>query len=380
MKARFTIDGSDALENHLAQTCERVATGVGAIIPKERLDALLLGGGYGRGQGGVLKTPSGDKPYNDLEFYVCVKGNEVFNQQRYRRAIHHLGETLSPEAGLEVEFKITSLARLQKVPPTMFSYDLACGHRSLLEGPPLFTNDLQKDSSGIPLFEATRLLMNRCSGLLFANERLQRKHFTEDDANFVGRNHAKAQLAFGDVALTASGKYHWDCRERSQLLSTLSPEQLPSLDEVRCHHQAGLEFKLHPRRTADSMELLCDRQRELMLLGSKVWLWLEDKRLGKVFNTIPEYALSNLDKCPETNSFRNLLINGKTFGPTVFFEGKPLRYPRERLLQSLPLLLWEPSALVDPSLLHNLQTELNTSAITLPDLVLAYETLWKKFN
>ncbi|MEO6036485.1 MAG: hypothetical protein ABIQ35_14630 [Verrucomicrobiota bacterium] len=380
MKARFTIDGSDALENHLQKTCELVTSGVREIIPAERLEALLLGGGYGRGQGGVLKTPSGDKPYNDLEFYVCVKGNEVLNQQRYRRAIHHLGESLSPQAGLEVEFKVTSLARLQKVPPTMFSYDLACGHRSMLEGPALFANELQKDSSEIPLFEATRLLMNRCSGLLFAMERLQRNPFTEDDADFVGRNHAKAQLAFGDVVLAANGKYHWDCRERGQRLSSISEEQFPSPAEIQRHHRAGLEFKLHPRRADVSLELLGAGQRELSVLGSKVWLWLERKRLEINFSSTTEYALSRTDKCPETNSFRNLLVNGKTFGPSVFFEGKPLRYPRERLLESLPLLLWEPTARTDPSLLHHLQTELNTSASTVPDLVRAYENLWRKFN
>ena len=45
MKPRFTIDGSDALENHLAQTCNRVTDGVRRVIPNGELDALLLGGG-----------------------------------------------------------------------------------------------------------------------------------------------------------------------------------------------------------------------------------------------------------------------------------------------------------------------------------------------
>src|SRR5687767_13815582 len=74
MTDRFTIDGSDSLEKHLAETCKRVAVGVREIIPNGRLDALLLGGGYGRGQGGVLRTDADDKPYNDLEFYVCLNG------------------------------------------------------------------------------------------------------------------------------------------------------------------------------------------------------------------------------------------------------------------------------------------------------------------
>src|SRR5438445_13084871 len=73
--ARFTLDGSDELERHLTQTCQKVLAGIQAIVPSRKLEALLLGGGYGRGEGGVLKTEAGNQPYNDLEFYVFIRGN-----------------------------------------------------------------------------------------------------------------------------------------------------------------------------------------------------------------------------------------------------------------------------------------------------------------
>lgn len=381
MKQRFTIDGSDALEKHLAQTCRCVASEVRNIIPNGRLDALLLGGGYGRGQGGVLRTASEDKPYNDLEFYVCLRGSEILNQRKYRHAFHHLAESLTPEAGLEVEFKITSLRKLQKTPPSMFSYDLASGHQFFAGKANLLANTSALNASDIPLCEATRLLMNRCSGLLFAKEHLQRKPFTRNDADFVGRNHAKAQLAFGDVFLTAHGKYHWDCRQRNQTLTLFSPDhKLPWLDEVRQHHAFGTAFKLHPHRANDSLEILCDRQRALTHLGLKVWLWLESTRLGQMFVSAPNYAFSDINKCPETNPIRNALINVKTFGTSILSDKKLFRYPRERLLHSLTLLLWEPKALIQRSSLQRLQSELRSGAADSPALIAAYETLWKNFN
>ncbi len=73
-EARFTLNGSDALEQHLASVCKKVHAGIGRIIPKQKLEGLALGGGYGRGEGGVLKMPAGDQPYNDLEYYVLVRG------------------------------------------------------------------------------------------------------------------------------------------------------------------------------------------------------------------------------------------------------------------------------------------------------------------
>src|SRR5439155_19762094 len=66
-RPRFTADGSPELEAHLARTCDKIAAGLRGLLPRRKLEAVLLGGGYGRGEGGVLRTPAGDRPYNDLE-------------------------------------------------------------------------------------------------------------------------------------------------------------------------------------------------------------------------------------------------------------------------------------------------------------------------
>src|SRR3954452_8083833 len=109
---RFTIDGSIELETRLGAFCTKITGAVRGLIPRRRLEALVLGGGYGRGEGGVLRTPEGDRPYNDLEFYVFVRGNRHLNERRFGRALHVLGEILTKQAGVDVEFKIASLAEL----------------------------------------------------------------------------------------------------------------------------------------------------------------------------------------------------------------------------------------------------------------------------
>jgi hypothetical protein len=367
------------LEAHLARTCNQVSKGVREIVPREKLQALLLGGGYGRGHGGVLKASSGDKPYNDLEFYICIDGSPRLNERKFGHELHSLAHTLTSSAGVEVEFKITSIKKLQTVPPTMFTSDLAAGHRALLGKNDFFADSSSWRASDIPIFEATRLLMNRCSGLLFSKERLQRKPFTIEDADFVGRNHAKAQLGFGDAFLAAHGRYHWDCRVRNRRLKEFKIEnEIPWLEKLSCHHDHGLEFKLHPRRTVATMDLLCSRQRELVDLGGQLWLWLENKRLGTQFQSAKAYAQSGVNKCPETNPVRNFFVNAKTFH-FDFFRAKPFRYPRQRLLHSLALLLWDNSWERGESL-RQLQRELNTGASGFSELVKAYEVLWKRFN
>jgi hypothetical protein len=376
MIRRFTLDGDKALEERLALLCENVRQRSCQLVPEDQIEALLLGGGYGRGEGGVLKTTAVDEPYNDLEFYLCLRGNLFANQRKFFHAFHHLGESLSRDAHIEVEFKLASLDKLRREAHTMFFYDLANGHRVILGDRDVLAG-LEPDGKDIPLFEATRLLMNRCSGLLFANEKLQHDPFTADDADFIGRNQAKAQLAFGDVVLAAERQYHWSCRTRHEHLQKLS-SNAPHLGKIRCHHALGMEFKLHPQKKSGATDAFLPLQMELMQLGLELWLWLESRRLNKHFPSISDYAFSSVRKCPETNAARNFLINGFKCQSAAFSAGKTFRYPRERLLEALPLLLWETP--MSPEHLNRIQKNLQTDASTFPELVRAYSQLWQQFN
>jgi hypothetical protein len=371
----FTVDGGPELENHLKRTCAKVREGVGALIPEEKFEALLLGGGYGRGEGGVLQTPQGEQPYNDLEFYLLLKGNCRRNEKKYAAGLRHLAHELEPEAGVEIEFKIISSDKLQRSAPTMFYYDLAAGHL-MLDGGDEFWYECPHHfhPQNIPLAEATRLLMNRCSGLLFSLDRLTRPVFDAESADFVGRNHAKAQLAFGDVILAAYGQYHCSCRERSRRLEELSSDDCPLLPEARQHHRQGVEFKLHPRRSTGARKELVPQQSGLMSFALDLWLWLERRRLAQNFSSALDYARSPVNKCPEANSLRNAVINAATFGPAALADGKRYRYPRERLLEALALLLWHPTEV------PMIQERLRTRAQDFQPLVEAYETLWQRFN
>src|SRR5689334_16523782 len=87
---RFTLDGDAALEARLARICADVGAGIRATVPAPRLEGVLLGGGYGRGEGGVRHGPGGDAPYNDLEFYVFVRGPVPWNEWRLGPALRRL--------------------------------------------------------------------------------------------------------------------------------------------------------------------------------------------------------------------------------------------------------------------------------------------------
>ena len=376
--ARFTLDGDEALEQHLARVCDCVLSGVRGLIPEDRLEAVLLGGGYGRGEGGVLREAEGDRPYNDLEFYVALRGNRHRNEMLHRRPLEVLGEILSHLAGVEVEFKIASLAEWRAQRVSMFSYDLFAGHRMLWGDACLLAGcSHHLRSALIPLSEATRLLMNRGTGLLLARARLEARRFTPADADFVRRNIAKAGLACGDALLTARGQYDRSCRERHLRLgrlACLAPS--PWHEELVRHHAAGVAFKLRPEAGVPDRESLLRRHAEVTRLAGECWLWIETQRLGRAFPSARAYALDPVDKCPGEGRIRNLALNLRADGFRPRLHPDAWRHPRQRIFHALALLLWEPESLTDPALLARLQRELRTRETGFAGLMEAYEALW----
>jgi hypothetical protein len=256
------------------------------------------------------------------------------------------------------------------------------GHKIIFGDETLFEGcEHHLAANHIPGSEAVRLLFNRCSGLLLVQDMLRAQNLDAEQCDFIGRNLAKAQLGFGDAVLTLFGHYHWNCRERHERLNKLKPFSPPPwLPEVRRHHAEGVVFKLHPRRATSPKSEFEPQFAELHHLGRRVWLWLESRRLNHPFESVRDYALSDLRKCPETAPGRNCLINLKTFGPRAPFTGGFFRYPRENLFNALCLLLWDDGVLQEPALLRRLQNQLKARTTRWQDLIPAYQRLWQNYG
>lgn len=382
MSERFTIDGSPVLESRLEAICGLVRERVLQIVGHARLEGLVLGGGYGRGEGGVLRTSHGDAPYNDLEFYVFLNGNRLWNQHRFCAALDQLGAALSPDAGLHVEFKIDSVRRFRSTPITMFSYDLVSGHRIIHGRPDLFRGcEHHLISTDIPVSEATRLLFNRCSGLLVAREYLRAGTVAPEQADFIERNLAKVRLALGDAVLASQGAYHWSCRERHKRLADLpmQPDQ-PWLAPVVELHRTGVLFKLQPSKTVSLPPDAQGRLAKAIETSRQVWLWIESRRLGASFSSIRDYALNMDYKPAHAPTWLNYLLSLRTFGLSAALAGTSRRYPRERLYDALALMLWHDGTLTDPDARLHLQQQLLVTTPEWQDCLSTYKKVWAAYG
>jgi hypothetical protein len=256
-------------------------------------------------------------------------------------------------------------------------------HRELLgKGETFLGCEHHLDPTTLPAAEATRLLLNRCTGLLLAKLMLaENPALNEGQADFIGRNLAKLRLALGDAVLTAFGQYHWSCLERHKRLRAIEPpDSLPEFEKIRRNHTRGVVFKLHPWPQKESPETFGTQMNDLSGAAFRVWLWLETRRLGRPFSTPRDYALSRLEKCRGTNKWRNYLLNLRIFGLKALLTTHLDRYPRERLFNTLPLLLWYEPVANEPEVLRRVQEQLMTRARDWSGWLAAYKQLWPAYG
>ena len=263
-----------------------------------RLAGVVLGGGYGRGEGGVreklearvgvgetidkfhsptptqnsnselqLKAPTPTLS-NDLDFFAITEDG-VPEQE----TIAAIGEALKPvsekwtkKLGVDVDFAVKTPWRLKHDEERIMVQELVRGYFDVAgkKGEELFSGIAKIDAAKLPWMEAARLMMNRGMGLLLAAEKQQSivdsRHPTADCRlsnvhSFINRNINKCILGVGDAFLVSRGLYRWRVEERAAALKAQGDDGL---------YARAVEWKFRPTE-----EPVCDLEtaRETWLDG-----------------------------------------------------------------------------------------------------------------
>lgn len=221
--------------------------GIAGALDRLRLPGLacvVLGGGYGRGEGGVLHTPDGDRLYNDLDFFVFSRGAGARARRRIDAETAGLAAEWSGILGVDVDFcRVKDAGRLRGVAGTLMYQELLRGWRPVWGRGELRDWIPETDAQAMPFSEAARLLLNRGMGLVFAGERLSDG---ADDPDFIVRNMNKAVMGSGDGMLLAAGEYNWSGGRRREIFPEFARRSgLP--DAFAAAYEAAWRYKAEPR-------------------------------------------------------------------------------------------------------------------------------------
>lgn len=302
-------------------------------------EAVILGGGYGRGEGGVRLNPRTGQYqlFNDLDYFLFCKSPSDAGLQGW---IHTFSRQESEALGIDVEFKALRKTDASAPNSTMMFYDLLMAHH-VIWGPADYLEDYADglDARRLPAIEATRLLWNRGSGLYFA----LCDHACEGPREVIWRNLQKARLSLADAWLCLKGLHHPLVRVRHERLH--QQRDYPLGREFLQWHFEAASFKERPT-PAPPLEGLTEGLEKVRQAWGEMWLMAEEKRLGCPIDSLAAYAALARPLFPGCPTWRNLLLalrDRLRRGGML----KPVSdYPRGALMRSLALLLSADKALI----------------------------------
>jgi hypothetical protein len=379
--AKYTIDGTSKLDDLIDSHMSRIIQAVLDKVPKEEIKALILGGGYGRGEGGILLDNGEEKLYNDYDLFVITPNLNRIKLKKIDRELKLVHKELTNQFGIDVDFgPCKPISYLSKAPFWLVFYELKYGHKVIFGEQKILNYLPTWDGADISLFEAIKLLLNRGVALIQSRLRLL-DNFDEKAIEYVTRNNQKAVMAMGDALLMSEGLYHHSYLKRLDLIERLqSSEKYKLIDDVTLltRYRQALEFKFRPTHPLHSRDELWSWTNEIIQLYEKVY-FLIFQIYGNLEGKISKSEYNDYIK--ERFGFdknlilitKNVLLNIKS---NLFFTERfkeQIRHPRVHLFKVLPELLFKGS-------MNSIQEFEEGNCLTWKNNVDSFLNVWSMYN
>jgi hypothetical protein len=298
MNAPLTAWGDPTVERFVRSQLDVIVRALVELFGP-RLQAVVLGGGFGRGEGSVLRRPDGSlHVVNDFDLEVVLhprplrRAGRLLDKLAYRAPLERLARRLADQLDIkQVDFALKTCADYGVASPRLADYDLKHGHQCLYgERDPV--DAMGEFSAGdIPAFEGAWLLRNRGIGLLLARLYLDRDGTPAEGKleNFQVEIN-KAALAMGDALFILGGSYHHSYAERAARMPSLRVAGADADDDIVARYRLAAEYKLRPLPVQYPGVAASALWQQTNDLYARFCLDFESRRLGRNFASALDYA------------------------------------------------------------------------------------------
>lgn len=281
-RSRFTLRGGAEVEERITSLVNDVAVSLETNMNPSQYRAVVLLGGYGRGEGGVEVVNGAAQAHNNLDFLVITNGLPVMEQEDLRRRLFESLTPLTEKYKIELDLSVTTAGKLKRSRSLVIWYDMRFGHKTILGDESFVPSLTHFDVDRIPHWDVRNLLVNRGT-LLVINDALLEKGLDADSRRQVIRHAMKAVAGYGDALLYFLGHFHWSYAEKQRRMA--SRHDVPSA--FRALYDEALEFRFEPRYTTYLKRDLAAWMNELRCRLSPIHRTCEGLRLG---SELPDWA------------------------------------------------------------------------------------------
>ena len=284
---RFTCDGSDALEARIRAVVLDAARAVEDAVGSDDLEALVLAGGYGRGEGGVELRDGSEAPHNNLDFVLIARrGAPAEHLRRVGPPLRRVGHA----HGIRIDLACFTARRLRHAEPLVFWVDMKHGHKTVLGNPEFVPSLGHLAVSRIRPWDARNLLTNRGTLLVINDLLLENTVLLPDDRRLLVKHLVKAVIGAGDATLFFLGDYDPSYAERQRRMRR--HDDVPV--RLRALYDECIAFRFRPAYADWGSRDLRTLSVEVKRLVADAHRFVEAQRLGRPFETWEPYLESAL--------------------------------------------------------------------------------------
>lgn len=294
---RYTLRGSSAIEKRMAAMMSRVAGSIAKHFRPQEYRSVVLLGGYGRGEGGVIRDMTGEHLHNNIDLLLIAAtwGRKSSLKKR-------LDTVLAPIAKNEkigIDTGVIGEIELRHAPPHVIWFDVRWGHRTILGDASIIPSLRPLSAKEIAVDDVHALLVNRASLLVINDAILERGEPASHHARYVVKHLMKAILGHGDALLFAHGRYHAGYLEKQRRMRVIAA-RTPGLAEL---YDAAAEFRFSPDYERYAHENLRDLTRRIRDILASAHLAFERLRSGQGDCTFAHHIERVLEEKPSSTTF-----------------------------------------------------------------------------
>ncbi len=321
---KFTVKGSEDLEKRITEIVKEVVFIIESQIYPKQYRALIILGGYGRGEGGVVTINGKEYPHNNLDFLLITKNLRNKKQNELKKKIYSKFAPLNRKIKTQIDIGLVNESSLKHTTNRIIWYDMRFGHKTIL-GDKNFVHSLKRFRlQTIPKWDARNLLVNRGTLIIINEFLLKKKNPDSNILKLIIKHINKAIIGYGDALLFFLNDYNWSYVEKKKRMQNRNDVS----EDFKKIYDNAMEFRFKPEYDNYVIGDLIQWMKELKIHFEHIHKFCESKHLGKPeidWNEYPEIAFKQaFFECPPSfreflKKFINIFENKKYQGKGSFF-------------------------------------------------------------